>query len=145
MDSICYRDLLARIRTIPELENSCGMTVGGRADDPGMTNVPLPAAWIMHARDDVIEDPKGADDSGSALVPVVESVQYSTSVLIYVPYTTEAELLDLWFPLLNSVKRAIHAKPAPNGSRWRYMGQKLAIVHPKRLAYEQHYSLTVLT
>jgi hypothetical protein len=64
-------------------------------------------------------------------------------VVIYVPYVSQDDLLTVQFPLLESVIAAVrdNGSEATSGNRWRYIGQKLAMVYPDRLAYEQHYTL----
>ncbi|MGZ3325701.1 MAG: hypothetical protein ACXU85_00990 [Xanthobacteraceae bacterium] len=138
-------DLVARVTSVPALATSAGLALGGRGADPALTKIPLPAAWIMFGKDQVDESPYGTSQSGmrGGLTPNGENVQQVFSVVIYVPYVSQDDLLTVQFPLLESVIAAVRGdgKPAPSGNRWRYTGQKLAMVYPDRLAYEQHYTL----
>lgn len=137
-------DLVARVTSVPELTNSAGLAVGGRGNDPGLIKIPLPAAWVMFGKDMNEEDVPGSSPHGGFnMVGASTTVLATYSVLIYVPYLSQDDLLNVQFPLLLSVIRAIRGQEAPSGHRWRYTGQKLALVYPDRLAYEQHYTLTM--
>ena len=143
-------DLAARIRTVSALATRAGLALGGQGTDPSLIKVPLPAAWIMYMHDQVDEVPYGQQSRNSpGNVPSVEVMIGTFSVVIYVPYVDENDLLTVQFPLLESVIKAVKlgggavndARVAPAGMRWRYLGQKLSLVYPDRLAYEQHYTL----
>jgi hypothetical protein len=138
-------DLVARVTSVPALANSAGLALGGRGADPALTKIPLPAAWIMFGKDQVNEPPYGTSQSGGSggMVPMGENVQQVFSIVIYVPYLSQDDLLTVQFPLLEAVIAAVrgNGRAAPSGNRWRYIGQKLAMVYPDRLAYEQHYTL----
>ena len=45
-------DILARIKTVPTLEESTSLSIGGRSGDPGLVKIPLPACWITFAKDE---------------------------------------------------------------------------------------------
>lgn len=143
MISEVVRDLVTKVSSVASLENSTGAALGGKGTDPGLVKLPLPAAWVMYAKDDVDEEPFG-HGRGPGSVPGREVVLATCSVLIYVPYTTQDNLLDVQFPLIESVITTIRGTKGPSGHKWRYMGQKLALVYPDRLAYEQHYTLTAM-
>jgi hypothetical protein len=138
-------DLVARVTSVPALATSAGLALGGRGADPALTKIPLPAAWIMFGKDQVNEPPYGTSQSGGfgGMVPQIENIQQVFSVVIYVPYISQDDLLTTQYPLLESVIAAVrgNGRPAPSGHRWRYIGQKLAMVYPDRLAYEQHYTI----
>ena len=137
------QDLITKVTSIPALAASSGLAVGGKGTDPGMIKIPLPAAWIMYTKDEDDED-DGPNGRGQRIVPAVQTLCLTASVLIYLPYTDQDDLLTTQFPLLESVVKAIRGTPAPSGHRWRYLGQKLALVYPDRIAYEQHYTLTAV-
>jgi hypothetical protein len=138
-------DLVERVTSVPALANSSGLAIGGRGADPALTKIPLPAAWIMFGKDQVDESPYGSSQSGGrgGLIPNGENIQLVFSVVIYVPYVSQDDLLTVQLPLLESVIAAVRdsGRAAPSGHRWRYIGQKLAMVYPDRLAYEQHYTI----
>jgi hypothetical protein len=138
------RDLVERVNSVPGIL-SAGLALGGRGSDPAMTKIPLPAAWIMFGKDRVNEEPYGSSQSSrfGGMVPMGENVQQIYSVVIYIPYQSQDDLLTVQFPLLESVIEAVRGggKEAPSGHRWRYIGQKLAMVYPDRLAYEQSYTV----
>jgi hypothetical protein len=138
-------DLVERVTSVAGFEGRAGLAIGGRGADPAMTKIPLPAAWIMFGKDQVDESPYGSSQSGGCggLIPNGENIQLVFSVVIYVPYLSQDDLLTAQFPLLESVIKAVRGDglAAPSGNRWRYIGQKLAMVYPDRLAYEQHYTI----
>ncbi len=137
-------DLVAKVQTVTALAASSGLAIGGRGEDPGMVKMPLPAAWIMFTKQEPGESPYSTSGARPGLVPTSEASVLVCSVLIYLPYDTQDDLLLVQFPLLEAVVKAVHATQAPNKNRWRYMEQKLALVFPDRLAYEQSYTLTVV-
>jgi hypothetical protein len=138
-------DLVARVASVAGFEGRVGLAIGGRGADPAMTKIQLPAAWVLFGKDQVDESPYGSSQSGSrgGLIPNGENIQQVFSVVIYVPYLSQDDLLGNQFPLLESVIAAVrdNGREAPSGNRWRYIGQKLAEVKPERLGYEQHYTL----
>jgi hypothetical protein len=76
--------------------------------------------------------------SGYVPPPQVQAV---FAVTVFLPYATDDDLLDVQFVRLNSIITAVHATDAPGGYKWRYAGQRIALVQPDRLAYEQHYAV----
>ena len=137
-------DLVAKVTSVPALTSSAGLAVGGKGSDPGLLKIPLPAAWVMYTKDDVDEAPFGHGGSQPGMVPSQQVVMLTCSVLIYLPYASQADLLETQLPLLEAVVNAVRGTLAPSGHRWRYLGQKLALVYPDRIAYEQHYTLTAM-
>ena len=131
-------DLIARVTSITAFANSASFTLGGHGVDPALVKIPLPAAWVLYRGDGQKED------SDEALVPGVGIMLSTWSVILYVPYAVQSDLLTVQFPLLESVITTIRGKTAPSGHRWRYDGQKLVNVLPDRIAYEQRYTLTMV-
>jgi hypothetical protein len=142
MISECVADFIAKLTSVPELANSSGLTLGGKGTDPGLKTVPLPAAWVMYATDTVDEEPFGHSSHQPGMNPSGEVMLLAVHSLIYLPYATQEDMLTIQLPLLETVIRSIRGTEAPSGHRWRYLGQKLAVVLPDRIAYEQHYTLT---
>lgn len=137
-------DFVDKVKSVPVLASSAGLAIGGKATDPGLLKIPLPAAWIMYTSDNPDEPPYGRGGEQPGMVPAVEVLLATVSVLVYLPYTTQDDLLQNQFPVLESVVKAIRGTTAPSGHRWRYIGQRLAFVYPDRIAYEQHYTLTAI-
>lgn len=137
-------DFIAKLVTVPALANSSGLALGGKGVDAGLRQVALPCAWVMYAKDDADEEPFGSGGHQPGLVASPGVMKVTISILIYLPYSDQVDLLTIQFPLLETVVKAIHGTRAPSGHRWRYLGQKLALVYPDRIAYEQHYTLTAL-
>lgn len=136
------QDLISKVVSVPAFTASASLVLGGKGTDPGMLKVPLPAAWIMYSKDDADEPPFGHSSSGHGMVPATQVLLMTCSILIYLEYTTQSDMLSVQLPLLESIALAIKGTEAPSGHRWRYLGQKLAVVYPDRIAYEQHYTLT---
>jgi hypothetical protein len=144
MISDVLRDILAKITVLPGLTNTAGIALGGRGSDPSMKKIALPAAWVMYGKDSTDEAPFGHTGYQPGSVPEEGALLLiDIVILLYVAYDTQDDMLDVQYPFLESVIDAINGSEAPNGMRWRYVSQKLAIVLPDRQAYEQHYSLTV--
>lgn len=119
------------LQTVPTLKS--GLAVGGRADDPAMTKIPLPSAWVLLHNDE--PEPAGA------MNPAGQVVKNIFVVVVYVPYISQADLIATQLPLLESVMKVVRGQQAPMGQKWRYEGQRLTLVNPDKLAYEQRYSV----
>ncbi len=143
------------MRTVPALAGAnTGLSIGGKAQDPGLLKKAPPFAWVLYGGEQPGESPYGtSSQGGSGIVPDQEEMLSTFRVVVYVPYTSDADLLDTQLPLLESVALAVKASvttgplggiEAPNGYRWRYVGQKLALVYADRLGYEQHYTLQTI-
>jgi hypothetical protein len=128
------QNLLALLETVPSLVNTSGLAVGGRAPDPAMSRIPLPSAWVILADDKPQDAETGSNPAGQA-------VHTTYVVMIYVPYINQSDLIANQLPLIESTVKAIRGQQSTSGTRWRYEGQKLALINPDRLAYEQRYSL----
>lgn len=151
----CAADLLARVRNVPALAGvNSGLSIGGKAQDPQLLKKTPPFAWVLYGGEQPGEAPYGSSSQGgSGIVPSQEEMLSNWRVVVYVPYTTDDDLLTVQFPLLESiplaVKTSITTGPmggieSPSGYRWRYVGQKLALVYADRLGYEQHYTLQLV-
>lgn len=128
--------LVTLIQGIPVLAKSTGLAAGGKAPDPALTKIPLPAAWVLYAGDKPNEPQTGFNASNQVLTA-------NYVVMIYVAYISAADLEATQYPMIEAVIQAIRGQQAPHGQRWRYEGQKLSVVNPDRLAYEQRYSVVV--
>lgn len=145
-------DLVAKVETIAALVSRTSLSIGGRTNDPGLLKIPLPAAWIV-LKQDAIEEPGYAHESDGGLVSPSQRVLATFAVTVFIDYLTDADMLAVQFPLLELVVEAIHGKDAGtvvngqaiSGYRWRYIGQKLALVYPDRMAYEQRYTVSYVT
>jgi hypothetical protein len=128
--------LVSLIQGIAVLSKSTGLAAGGRTPDPGLLKIPLPAAWVLYAGDKPNEPQTGFNASNQVLTA-------NYVVMIYIPYISAADLEANQYPMIEAVIQAIRGQQAPKGQRWRYEGQKLSVVNPDRLAYEQRYSVVV--
>jgi hypothetical protein len=139
-------DLVGKVQGIPSLTNSSSLTLGGRAADPGMLKMQTPCAWVS-MKGDAEDEAAMSAVSGprSGLVAVSQVMLGTWAVTVFVPYIDDTDLLATQYPLLEAIRAAIHATDAPSGYRWAYVGQKIALVYPDRLAYEQRYTVNYVT
>ncbi len=137
MSDVFATDIYTKLATVSVLAASAGFALGGKAPDPAMTKIPLPAAWVLLGSDEATEP----ETVGLVARNQVLRVEYV--VMIYVPYLSQTDLINTQFPLLRAARAAIHSTTAPNGNRWSYKKQKLALVNVDRLAYEQRYVVRV--
>ena len=128
--------LVTLIQGIAILSKSTGLAAGGKSPDPALIKIPLPAAWVLYAGDKPNEPQTGFNASNQVLTA-------NYVVMIYIPYISAADLESNQYPMLEAVIQSIRGQQAPKGQRWRYEGQKLSVVNPDRLAYEQRYSVVV--
>lgn len=133
-------DLLAKIRSVAALADRTSMTVGGRSSDPGMVKIPLPACWLTFGREDNDEQSFERGPSSGVISTCTVMGTYAATVMI--PYTTDDDLLNVQFPMLEQIINTIHGTEAPGGMQWRFLRQVISNVYPDRLAYEQRYTVT---
>lgn len=140
-DDFFAGNLLAKVQAIPSLENA-KLTLGGKAIDPALAKVPLPACWVLLESDHKDEAP--LEHIPNAGVINAQPMQIVWSVIVFVPYTTDDDMLNVQLPLLRSVGKTIHGTEADETSdglvRWMHLGMKKALVYPDRIAY-QHFFL----
>lgn len=143
MISECAADILAKVQAVAGIAAGSGaaLSLGGRSADPGLLKVPLPAAWVTLREDETAErDYTHGHESG--VVIRAQPMMLTFAVTIWIPYSSDEDLLEVQFPLLEAVIGAVHASDCTvAGYRWRYIGQRIALVHNDRLAYEQRYTL----
>jgi hypothetical protein len=140
----CSADLSTKVKTVPALTNSAALTLGGKGNDPGLLKVPLPAAWISF-RSDQVDEQDYTHGPHSGLIGPSQTQMGTWTVVVFIPYQTDDDLIGTQFPLLEAVVSAVHGTEAPSGYRWRFIGQRIALVYPDRLAYEQRFTLTYIT
>jgi hypothetical protein len=133
-------DLLAKVQSVPSLETSASLSIGGRSTDPGLLKVPLPAAWVS-LKTDQTDEQDYTHGPGSGLILPSQRMMGTWAVMVFIPYIDDADLLATQFPLLEAVANAVHSTTTPAGFAWRYIGQRIALVYPDRLAYEQRFTL----
>lgn len=126
--------LIDLLRTVPALAQNVGLTLGGQTPDPSLSKIALPAAWVLHTGD----KPTDPDD---AIVPAVQGVRFHYVVAIYLPYVSQSDMLNVQFPLLEAVINAVRGQTAPSGHRFAYAGQRITLINPGRITYEQTYTL----
>jgi hypothetical protein len=137
-------DLLTKIRTIPDLSTRTGLTIGGKSQDPGMLKVPLPASWVSF-KSDQVDERDFTHGPASGYIVDVGVLMGTWAAMIFVPYNDDADMLSVQLPLLEAVAGAVHGTEAPSGFRWRYIGQRIALVYPDRLAYELKFTVNFCT
>lgn len=132
------QDLVDRLKAIPELDSRVGLAVGGRDKDPLMTKVPLPAVWVVYRGDETLDD----TTRGRCVV----TVRTSFVVKVLVEYKNETDLIDVQFPFVESIIKALNGK-TPTGllttTGWKYEGQTIDEIETNRLVYDQIYSTTI--
>jgi hypothetical protein len=133
-------DLLAKVQTVPALALSAGLSLGGRSADPGLLKVPVPAAWITFKQDGSDQQSyEHGNPSGFETDSPLMMMTWCVTVLM--PYIDDADLLTTQYPLLEAVILAVAGTESGGGFNWRYAGQRIALVYPDRLAYEQRYTV----
>ncbi|MDE2097773.1 MAG: hypothetical protein KGL39_11030 [Patescibacteria group bacterium] len=131
----CANQLFTLISAVPGLTTSTGMTVGGKSPDPGMTKIPLPAAWVLPVSGTSL------DDMRNPLPPTIAMIEQEFAVMLHVPYTSQSDLIANQLPLLENVIKAVQGQEAPTGERWVAKGYKLVVVNPDRLVFHISFFL----
>jgi len=128
-------DLYTRLQAIPALASSTGLLLGGKTPDPGLTKIPLPAAWVLH------DGAQNTQDQRIGQVPINATTALQFAVMLYVPYSTQQDLIANQLPLLESIIAAIHGQTSPTGQRWYWARSKLVVLNPDRLGYHLTFLL----
>jgi hypothetical protein len=134
-------DLVNRINAVPGLIGKAGIVLGGGVIDPDLIQSPPPFAWVIFNADKAVE----ADRQGyGGQMGTVEFV-----VSIVVPYTNASDLYDVQFPMIEAVRKAIHAHQpefGDNTAKWRYAGQVLKQFQQYKpaLKYDQIYQIQTM-
>lgn len=139
----CAADLLAKVRTVPALAGSASLSIGGKSSDPGLVKIPLPAAWVTLKTEISDEQSYEHGPSSGHVGPALMMATFC--VTVFIPYLDDDDLLTVQFPLLQDIILAVHSTGTPAGAlQWRYTGQRIALVYPDRLAYEQRYTVSLI-
>ena len=123
------QDIFTKISALPALASSTGLTVGGHAPDPGMTKMPLPAAWVLFSE---------ADNQNTGqllnLPPRQPNVLMQVTVMLHIPYTSQSDLIAVQYPLLESVVAAVQGTSVgtSQSARLNLHSVKLSALNPDR-------------
>lgn len=129
MISELAQNLIAKVSSVPALGNRVGMASAGGATDPSMKTVPLPAAWLLYAGDDIVS----ADDAGL----LAEDINFRFTLSVMVSYKDQADIINNQLPLLEAIARSASGKDSTNFAlRWKYQGAQLVDIFEDRLVYE---------
>ena len=116
-----------------------GLAAGGTAIDPLMEKVARPAAWVIFVGDQNTDQTSDQGNCAGAQVSV------NFIVKIIMDYDTEADLINVQYPLLKEVIRSINGTQGPLGAkRWKYEGQTLDELSANRVVFDQRYSITTI-
>lgn len=126
----CVLDIYTKIQTLPALASSTGLTLGGKEPDPGMTKIPLPAAWVLiPAADNMnIGDLENRP-------PSLANVRLQQSIFLHLPYISQTDLLANQVPLLESVVATVQGTSVgtAGGPRWNLHSFKMAAINTDRI------------
>jgi phage gp37-like protein len=131
------QDLYSKIVSVPGLAGSVGLALGGKATDPNLAKVSLPAAWVVFTGDKPIEP-------DYPVVPKIQSVLVSFSVMVFVAYDSQSDLISNQYPLLDSCVTAVHGTDSPAGTRWKFEGRSCKLINPDRLGYELKFTVNAM-
>jgi hypothetical protein len=138
--SAAAQDLYTKIQAIPALASSAGLVLGGKEPDPGMTKIPLPAAWILLSQFD--------NENVGALLnrpPTIANVRALYGVMLYLPYISQSDLITNQLPLLEQVIAAIQGTAITGtgaSQRWTLHSGKLVLLNTDRLGYHLIFELS---
>jgi hypothetical protein len=137
-------DLLAKVQGIEALADRTSLTVGGKSQDPDLLKIPLPAAWAVMRKEAKDVSPYDHTDTSGMVDEYTLAGIWTVTVIL--PYTTDENMISEQYPLLESVRKALHKTETADGAmRWAYMGMVLRMVYTDRLAYEQTYHVNYVT
>jgi hypothetical protein len=127
----CAQDVFTKISALPALAQSTGLTVGGQEADPGLTKIPLPAAWVLFT---------GANNQNTGILenrpPTLSNVLIEQTVMLHLPYESQSDLIAVQLPLMEAVINAIQGTPIGSADvasqRWNFNSTKLVGLNPDR-------------
>lgn len=136
----CAQDIFSKVSAIPALAQSTGLTVGGQEPDPGMTKIPLPAAWVLFS--EATNQNVGQLEN---LPPRLSNVLLQQTIMLHVPYKSQSDLITNQLPLLESVIQAIQGTtvgPSDAASqRWNLHSVKLVAINTDRQIFRLIFEL----
>ncbi len=135
MIDLCASDLYTKVQVIPAIASATGLAVGGKTPDPGLSKMPLPAAWIL------FESATSTVDPSTPLPSTNLPALLSYAVMLYVPYIGQQDLIANQLPLVELVAKTVHGTTAPTGQRWRFSTSKLVLVNADRMGYRINFLL----
>ena len=127
------QDIFTKISALPALASTTGLTVGGQEPDPGLTKIPLPAAWVLFSE---------ADNQNTGpllnLPPRQPNVTLQITVMLHLAYKSQSDLITVQYPLLESVVSAIQGTSVgtSESARWNLHSAKLVALNPDRQIYK---------
>lgn len=127
-------DIKRKVMLAPLLEGRVGTAAGGKAGDPTMRKAPTPSAWVVYAGNQ-----SRATQTGTKSTPVTHEV----IVKLIVPYSTEAIMSTVSWPVLNQVTEYVTANPVDGltyCARWVYVSTVMEELDD-RIVYEQRYQI----
>lgn len=129
------QDLYEKLNALPILAGKVGLTTGGKKQDPAMSTLPLPGAWAVLTSLMVV-GPK------LPIAPKTQAMQCGFSVMLFIAYGTQADLVNNQYPIISKVIAAVSGQEAPTGVRWAFEDMKAILINPDRLGYELRFSIT---
>ncbi|MHB1266289.1 MAG: hypothetical protein ACYCY2_01655 [Acidithiobacillus ferriphilus] len=134
------QDIFTKVSAIPALSASTGLTVGGQEPDPGLTKIPLPAAWVLFS--DATNQNTGQLEN---LPPRLSNVLLQQTIMLHLPYKSQSDLITVQLPLLEAVINEIQGTTIGTSGvasqRWNFHSAKLAALNPDRLIYRVIFEL----
>lgn len=130
------QDLYDKLNAMPSLAGKVGLTSGGKGNDPALTQMPLPGAWAVFR---ALE----ATDPSIAINPRVQTMQCKFSVMLFIAYGTQSDLIATQYPIFVEVVKAIRGTEAPNETRWHFDNANVIMINPDRLGYELAFSASI--
>lgn len=134
--SLASRDILTRVKALPELENRVGFTVGAQDMDPMNDKLALPFCWIVYTGDNVV--------ANNEVKPSCQLLKLNYIVKVAIDYDrNETELIDVRLPLLHTISSAVGGESPTGlpGSYWMYEGQSVESIDSDRMVWVQNYSI----
>ncbi len=126
------QNLVNTIATVDGLEGRVGAAVGGTSQDPELTKVPVPFAWVIFTGCQNVEGDLG-----------YQVVQYNFSVMVGIEYGgTESDFLDTHITILEKVPGAVlGVTPYKYADEWQYEGCVINRAKSNRLIYMLNFSV----
>jgi hypothetical protein len=132
---VLAQDIYEKLNSVPSLAGKVGLTTGGKQHDPSLANMPLPGAWAVLTS-------LTAAGPKPPIVPKTQAMQCGFSVMLFVAYGLQSDLVANQYPIISKVIAAVSGQEAPTGVRWCFEDMKAILINPDRLGYELRFSIT---
>lgn len=133
MIDLYTNDLVEKLKAVPAFGGRVGATLGGTEADPTLSNIEVPAAWV------VFSGLQNRDQRDRRY----QMMDMSFRVVVMLDYGNgESDFVDTQLKLIDDASQAVRGEiVADTGSMvWNFDGASIVSINPDRIVYELSFS-----